>query len=257
MKDSMLKLICLVTAAMLTLCGCSWSSYEAPEVVKTEKAELVLASPLTHSGKLTSTDGSVIAEYVSSYPQFEENSQAAQRINNAFALLAEEAPIDMESIFNHIKTQLGEDWEDKNFSEPFHTITMEYSLIPTLDEYICFSSKYTISENGTEKVYPGVIMFLSSTGWSLNFESLFGENTKAATELLLSHLNNWCKDNAIPTDSLASLTSKSLNGSFGITKDQVFICFDPYYFSTQFSESITVYFSLSPFKNLLIEQAHK
>lgn len=257
MKYRILKLTCLIIAAILTLCGCSWSSYEAPEVAKSEKAELVLASPLTYSGKLKSADGSTIAKYDASYPQFEENCQAAQRINSAFSLLAEEAPVDMESFFNHIKTQLGENWAEQTFSEPFHTIKMEYNLIPTMNEYVCFTSKYTIDEDGTEKVYPGVIMFLSSTGWSLNFESLFGENTEKATELVISQLNNWCKDNEVPTDSLASLTSKSLNGTFGIAKDQVFICFDPYYFSTQFSESITVYLPLAPFKTLLIEQAHK
>ena len=74
MNNRFAKLICLFSATMLLLCGCSWSSDDVPQVPETQKAELVLAAPLTSSGNLTASDGSVIAQYSASYPQFEENS---------------------------------------------------------------------------------------------------------------------------------------------------------------------------------------
>lgn len=257
MNKNVLKLICILSAAVLILCGCSWSSKEMPQVAKTEKVELILSAPIMHSGNLTSTDGSIIAEYYAAYPQFQENCRTAKNINSTFSILAEGAVVDMTSFFNHVKTQLGENWESQSFSTPFHSIKMEYTLVPSLSEYVCFASNYVITEDGTEKVYPRVNLFLSSTGWSLNYETLFGENTSVATEQLISQLKEWCKNNKVPTDALSTLNSKSFNGIFGITNDTVFVCFDPYFFSTQFSECIIVHFPLAPYKGLFIEQINK
>lgn len=257
MKNPIVKLICLFSAVVFLFCGCSWSSQKMPEIPKTETAELELSAPLTVCGELTASDGSVIATYNASFPQFEENSIVAKRINEAFSILYEDAPSDMDSFFNHIKTQLGETWQSLSFAQPFHTITMEYTLVPSTNDYVCFLSEYIIRENDTENIYPGVSMFLKSTGWSLNYETLFGDNTDKATELLKKQINDWCINNSIPTESLSELNNKFFNGKLGISETHVFVCFDPYFFSTKFDKSITVYLPISPFIPLLIEQSHK
>ena len=257
MKNPILKLICLLSVAVLLLSGCSWSSQNMPETPKTEKAELKLTTPLSVYGELKASDESVIATYSASFPQFEENSIVAQRINDVFAIVYDDAPIDMDSFFNHIKTQLGEKWELKSFAEPFHTITVEYSQIPSTEDYICFLSEYIISENESESIYPGVSMFLKSTGWSLTYETLFGDNTHKATQLLIEQITDWCIANGVPTEALYQLNSKFFNGKFGISEQHVFVCFDPYFFSTQYDKSITIYLPQSSFMPLLIEQSHK
>lgn len=256
MKKCSLKLVFLLTVTLI-LCGCSWSSFDAPDVPTQEKNELVLSNPLTSSGSLTASDGSVIAQYDASFPQFVNNSIVASRINEAFSILYEDAPADMESFFTHIKTQLGEGWESMTFDAPFHTIKLEYTLIPSDDDYVCFLSEYTIRENDSESVYPGVNMFLASTGWSLNYETLFGENTDTATTLLKSQISEWCNSNGIPTDALSKLGNKFFNGKLGISETHLFVCFDPYFFSTQYDKCITVYLPLESYKPLLIEQSYK
>lgn len=256
MKYCFLKPICLLSATVLLLCGCSWSSQEMPEIAKIEQAAPVLADPLTLSEDLTSSDGSIIAKYNASFPQFEENGIVAQRINDAFLILYEDAFSDKESFFNHVKTHLGEDWESKSFDSPYHTVDISNSIIPSTDDYICILSEYEIRENEIETVYPRVRMFLASTGWSLTFETLFGENTAKATELLISQITEWCRSSNIPTESLSKLDSSYFDGKIGIGKNHLFICFDPYFFSTQYDKNITVYLPLSEYSTLLIEHLY-
>ena len=242
---ALLALLCLM------LSGCSFSLYEGekpPVHTVPSASDISESASLVCTGELTDDSEKVIATYEASVPQFdtvEGREDAFTRINDFYKAEANALSQDMQSFFDYVKRL-----SDKKELTAVSHVSFSYELMPCDPKYICVSRLYSISENGAVSSHPTAQVFLTDTGWRLSFKELFGENTEKALSVLKNSLAEWCIVNGLSDVFLPELDEEYLDNRFGMTEENFFICFDPFFTSAADYDYHIALLDLDPFRAL-------
>jgi len=258
-KKSAVSIIAAISLLLLAAC-----SFAEPYVPDTDSSagfqvpSLKLADPITLSTALENNHGQALATYNLTLPQFscDVDSNACSRINQTYLSRVEECSQDCQSFFAHCKSALGESWQDTSAEAPIFSVEINFTQLDCPDEYICIKNTYTLTENDVTSYYHTCDLFLNEAGWQLSFSSLFGENTYKALELVKSGVESYCKENGIPTNSISLITPDYLSDSCGMTEENFFVCFRPYFFASTVKDLPQIDLPLSDFIPLLTEQIY-
>lgn len=227
------KLASIILAAVViasSLSGCALVDFEDPSKAKQEEQtldkdtkvekpdvfKLLMADKLVLSDKLTSSAGVDIAVYEANFPYFDAgDNQALANINSYYETEFEHLESDKERFFQLVTEKP---------SQVLRTSVFTYTLLDTPGDYIsilrCFESN-DILGNATKTYYCEV--FSASTGWSLKFSDVFGEDNDKAVEALRSALEKWSLDKAYSANWLYNAKDEILTDNFAFDGEKMYI----------------------------------
>ncbi|MEA4919634.1 MAG: hypothetical protein VB078_01730 [Clostridiaceae bacterium] len=231
MKKQKLASIILAAAMIASsLSGCALVEFEDPSTAKQEeqtldkdaKAEkpdvfkLLNADKLVLSDRLKNAAGVELAAYEANFPYFDAgDNQALANINTYYETEFEHLESDKERFFQLVTEKP---------SQVFRTSVFTYTLLDTPGDYIsilrCFESN-DILGSVTKTYYCEV--FSASTGWSLKFSDVFGDDSSKAVEALRSALEQWSLDKAYTANWVYNAKDEILTENFAFDGDKMYI----------------------------------
>lgn len=229
---------------------------QAAEYVSPQDA---LLGSLTYERRLVNAEGSELARYFASVPQFSEEgarSQIFERINDFYEAEYSAFEGDCAVFFDFVKKSYGDGDEWASISVPSAPARsrFDYQILSGPENYISVERTYVNENGGKREVYYYSDVFLADSGWRIGLNDIFGENTDKAYELIRKELTDWCLGRNIPTDRAAAINVENFKRSFSIDSSFVTIYTEPFTFSLDDGESHVIQIPISVFEGLFAEQ---
>lgn len=217
--------------------------------------ETMVADDLVFERTMETDSGILLASYEAHVPQFIEDgakSGVFKNINDFYKQEAEAFSADCDWIFLTLQEELGAGWN--NITEERQPVTAEfgYEMMTMGEQYLSFVRDYVYTDTaGRQSVYYFAEVFDFSTGWRLNFDSLFGDHAADAKTAILDGLTEWCESNSLAFDMQDSVSADMLVQEFALSDDELVLCLEPFTLSADDAQGRMVRLPLSDFEKWL------
>lgn len=243
---------------VFSLCSCGLLPFQTPEeqraaeeVALQNKRETepvtdpsALQVPdLTLSRDLTTLEGTVLASYRVTLPQFSTESVRAQsfsRINEHFRTELLALQQDCDSFFLQTQEAYGSEWEQVTEAEWERSVSVTYALVEAPQDYVCIRCDYIIRENRQEERFSRATVFLLDNGWELDLPALLGEHYEEYAPMLLSGILSWCDQNGVEITARQRLTLADFQEDYALTKHELIFYTQPFQLSNKDGARYTI-----------------
>ena len=194
------------------------------------------SAPLVFHRELSNSQGTVLALYSVSLPQFDDTgvkSQSFQRINRRFQDERDALDADCDSFFAQTKQSLGEGWDALTEEGDPASINVAYTVLRAPAGYLCVRFDSEMRVNGQTDYYSKAAVFLLDNGWELDLPTLLGSDYEKVSAMLLEDVLDWCGENGVTVDDPEALALSDLEDGYALTATAIWFYTKPFQLSNR------------------------